>query len=372
MSVNSYLNTPWRIGKFKGNILKRAVPGEVLQREGRQVQMPKNYSNTYVARRFLPYGATATNANTINRFFQDGTGDRTLTMIAANQTSDGVTGTPDAITPQDTTVVIQQYSCLYGFTDQTYDLGEDDIAKESASIVGERVTLVNEQIVYGALNACTNVYYGGTGTSRATVNGALTLNLLRKIAQNLMANHGSMVNTSLKAGPDFGTSAVSAGFSVYAHTDLEPDIRDLPNFIPVEKYASRKPRLRNRFVRTLPLRAVPGSAVCAGRRGRDCRDGPVLDQRDQHRRVPHGCPGQRSLQPDRSARRVVHRPDHAHARPEGQERPARPARLRGCQVVQGRDAGKPRLDGIGKRGPQGAVMTRLGSDPRPTHKENTC
>ena len=64
MSVNSYLNTPWRIGKFKGNILKRAIPSEVLQREGRQVQMPKNNSNTYVARRFMPYGATATDANT--------------------------------------------------------------------------------------------------------------------------------------------------------------------------------------------------------------------------------------------------------------------------------------------------------------------
>ncbi len=285
MSVNSYLNTPWRIGKFKGNILKRAVPGEVLQREGRQVQMPKNYSNTYVARRFLPYGATATNANTINRFFQDGTGDRTLTMIAANQTSDGVTGTPDAITPQDTTVVIQQYSCLYGFTDQTYDLGEDDIAKESASIVGERVTLVNEQIVYGALNACTNVYYGGTGTSRATVNGALTLNLLRKIAQNLMANHGSMVNTSLKAGPDFGTSAVSAGFSVYAHTDLEPDIRDLPNFIPVEKYSSRKPLSdyeigsceRFRFVLSPDLPSVQDAGAAVGATGLYSTSGSNVD-----------------------------------------------------------------------------------------------
>lgn len=241
MSVNSYLNTPWRIGKFKGNILKRAIPSEVLQREGRQVQMPKNNSNTYVARRFLPYGATATDANTINRFFQNGTGDRTLSMIAANTASEGVTTTPDSITPQDTTVVIQQFNCLYGFTDQTYDLGEDDIAKECASIVGERVTLINEQIVYGALNACTNVYYGGTGTSRATVNGGVTLNFLRKIAQNLAANHGMMVNTTLNASGDFGTSAVSAGYVVYAHTDLEPDIRDLPNFIPVEKYASRKP-----------------------------------------------------------------------------------------------------------------------------------
>ena len=134
-----------------------------------------------------------------------------------------------------------ELAAVYGFTDKTYNLYEDDIPKAMIEQVGERVTFVNELIIYGALRACTNAYYGGTGTTIATVNGAISLGLLRKIAKNLQANHGKPVNKMLKASQNFDTSAVSEGYTVYCHTDLEPDIRDLPNFTPVEKYATGTP-----------------------------------------------------------------------------------------------------------------------------------
>jgi N4-gp56 family major capsid protein len=241
MTMQTLTLTPARIGKYKGEILAHAVPLEVLGRAGRQVNFPKNSSDTYVARRWLPYGATATNPNTQNQFFQNATGDRGQAFIQPHQIQEGVTPMPDNIVPLDITVVMQQYGCLYGFTDKVADLYEDDIPKAMIQQVGERVTLVNELIIYGALRASTNVYYGGTGTSVSTVNGGLTLGLLRKIAKNLMANHGTMVTKMLKAGPNYGTDAVAAGFMVYTNTDLEPDIRDLPNFTPVEKYASGTP-----------------------------------------------------------------------------------------------------------------------------------
>jgi len=240
MTMQLYSLNPGRIEKFKGQILAHAMPVEVLGRGGRQVSMPKNNSKTYVARRWLPYGATTTSANTQNRFFQDGTGDRGNVIVQAHLTAEGVTPTPDSITPQDTTVVVQQYSCLYGFTDATYDLYEDDIPKQMIIQIGERVTFVNEMINYGALKAGTNAYFGGTGTTRATVNGGITLGMLRKIARNLMANHAGMVNKQLGASGDFDTSAVEAGYTVYVHTDMRSDIRDLPNFVPVVKYATGK------------------------------------------------------------------------------------------------------------------------------------
>lgn len=241
MAIQTYGLTPGRIDKYKGQILKHAVPRECLSRAGRQVSMPKNNSDTYVARRWLPYGATSTNANTINRFFADADGDRSAAMVQAHQISEGVTPAPDSITPVDITVVIQQYGCLYGFSDKTYNLYEDDIPEAMIKQVGERVTLVNEQINYSQLRACTNQYYGGSGTTIATVNGAFTLGLVRKIVKNLQANHAKPVNSVLKASGDFATAPVPAGYTVYCHTDLEPDIRDIPNFTPAEKYASGKP-----------------------------------------------------------------------------------------------------------------------------------
>jgi N4-gp56 family major capsid protein len=275
--MQTYSSQQARIDKFKGAILRHATPREVLSKMGRQVRMPQNNSKTYVARRWLPYGATSTDANTINRFFADANGDRGNVMVQAHQTQEGVTPPPDSITAQDYSVVIQQYSCLYGFTDQTYDMYEDDVPEAMSKQIGERVNLVNEMIIYGALRACTNQYFGGTGTTIATVNGALTLNLVRKIAQGLMANHADMMNTVLKPSQNFATEAVPPGFTVVCHTDLEPDIRDMPNFTPAERYASGTPMMneigaveRFRFITTPDLPSLQNAGAAQGSTGLYC------------------------------------------------------------------------------------------------------
>lgn len=284
MGMQNFTLTPARIGKFKGQILSHAVPAEVLGRTGRQIPMPKNSSDTYVARRWLPYGATATNGNTQNRFFQDGNGDRGAAIVQAHQIQEGVTPSPDSIVPFDITVVMQQYGCLYGFTDKTANLYEDDIPKAMIEQVGERVTFVNEMIIYGALRACTNQYFGGTGTTIATVNGAITLGMVRKIAKNLQANHGKPVNKVLRASNLYATDPVAEGYTVYCHTDLEPDIRDLPNFVPAEKYASGTPMPgeigkceRFRFITSPDLPSIQNGGAAIGATGLYSTSGTSID-----------------------------------------------------------------------------------------------
>lgn len=284
MAIQAFALTPGRINKFKGEILAHAVPAEVLGRTGRQIPLPRNSSDTYVARRWLPYGATAASATSINAYFQNGTGDRGNAIAQAHQIAEGVTPSPDSIVPQDTTVVIQQFGCLYGFTDKTYDLYEDDIPKAMIEQVGERVTFVNEMIIWGALRACTNAYYGGGGTSVATVSGPITLGLVRKIAKNLQANHAKPVNKVLRAGPNFATDPVAEGFTVYCHTDLEPDIRDLPNFVPAEAYASGTPMQneigkceRFRFVTSPDLPSIQDAGAAIGATGLYSTSGVNID-----------------------------------------------------------------------------------------------
>lgn len=281
MTMQNFALTPGRLNKFKGGILKHAVPQEILSKGGRQVKFPKNSSDTYVARRFLPYGASASSPNT---FFANATGDRGNAMVAAHLTSEGVTSAPESITPQDVTVVMNQYDCLYGFTDKTYDMYEDDIPGAMQEQIGERVTLVNEMIVYGALKACTNQFYGGTGTSRATVNGPLNLGLIRKITKSLQANHAKPVTSVLNASGLYGTDAVAAGFLVYSHTDYEPDIRDLPGFIPCEKYASGKPMPneigkceRFRFITSPDMPALQDAGAAVGATGLYSTTGTNID-----------------------------------------------------------------------------------------------
>jgi N4-gp56 family major capsid protein len=284
MAMQGFNLTPGRINRYKGQILAHAVPLEVLGKTGRQIPMPKNNSDTYVARRWLPYGATATNSSTMNQFFGNATGDRGNTIVQAHQIQEGVTPPPDSIVPMDVVVVIQQFGCLYGFTDKTYDLYEDDIPQAMIEQIGERVTLVNEMIVWGALRGCTNAYYAGAGTSIATVNGGLTLGLIRRIAKNLQANHGKPVNRVLGASQNFGTDPVAEGYTVYCHTDLEPDIRDLPNFIPAEAYASGKPMPneigkveRFRFITSPDLPSIQDGGAAIGATGLYSTTGVSID-----------------------------------------------------------------------------------------------
>ena len=281
MTMQTFALTAGRINKFKGQILKHAVPSEVLSKGGRQVPMPKNSSDTYVARRFLPYGATSAAPNT---FFQNGTGDRGNVIVQAHLTQEGVTPLPESITPMDVTVVVNQYSCLYGFTDKTYDLYEDDIPAAMVEQVGNRITFVNELIIYGALKGCTNQWYGGAGTTRATVAGALTLGMIRKITKSLQANHGKPVTSVLSASAKYETSAVAAGYLVYLHTDLEPDIRDLPGFVPAEKYASGTPMEneigkceRFRFITSPEFPSYQDAGAAVGSLGLQSTTGTSID-----------------------------------------------------------------------------------------------
>jgi N4-gp56 family major capsid protein len=231
MAQFTYGSPAGRINKLKGEILKHAIPEEVLGITGMQKKMPKNSGDNIIYRRYLPFGGAITNANTINRW---------STTAAAHVVAEGVTPTADSLVPQDITVTMQQYGCLYQYTDKTADLYEDDVPMEMKKQTGERMGLVRELVRFGALKAGTNSYYSG-GTTRLTVDEKITLNVLRKVARNLLANHAKQIKQVLAPSPNFNTAPVEAAFLVFVHSDAEADIRDLPGFKHVSEYGQRKP-----------------------------------------------------------------------------------------------------------------------------------
>ena len=230
MAVLNYATNSPRIGKFRAEILEHSVPREVLGIVGKQYQFQENQSDTLVFRRWLPYGGATTNATTINQW---------SVTPSAHQVSEGTPVTPDVITPQDITVQMNQYMCLYQYSDKTAMLYEDDAPAEMKKQTGQRMALLREKIRYGAYQGCTNKFYSG-GTSRATVDQTVGLNFVQKISQNLMGNRGDMITSVLSASPNYGTSAVEAGFLVFCHTDCEYDIRAIPGFKSCAEYGSRK------------------------------------------------------------------------------------------------------------------------------------
>ena len=220
-----------RIGKLKGEILAHAVACEVLGITGQQRTMPKNQGDTVVYRRYLPYGATNADWKTRNR---------PVASAAAHELTEGVTPTADTLTPQDISVAIKEYGCLYQLTNRTVDLYEDDVPAEMKKHCGERIGNVREMIRYGTVKGCTNVFYAGGVSTRAAVAAKITLQLLRKISRNLKANHAKRVTSILAPSANIGTKPIEASYLVFVSTDAEADVRDLAGFTPVAEYGSRK------------------------------------------------------------------------------------------------------------------------------------
>lgn len=231
MAQFEYASPAGRINKLKGEILAHAVPAEVLGMTGMQRAIPKNNGKTVVYRRYLPSGAAATNYNTINR---------PVATPAAHLMAEGVTPSADTMVPQDITVTLNQYGCLYQLTDVVADTYEDDVPAEMKKQCGERIALVREMIRYGVVKACANVSYSG-GSSRDTVDEKITLSLLRRVSRNLQANHAKKVTGILAPSANIATQAVEAAYLVFVHSDAEADIRDLAGFKTVAEYGTRKP-----------------------------------------------------------------------------------------------------------------------------------
>lgn len=275
MSGQNYQSPAQRIAKFKGEILAHAIPKEVLGITGTQRRMPKNSSDTVIYRRWLPYGATAGTASSINQIVTD---------PVAHQTTEGVTPDADSLVPEDRTVQLKQYSCLYMYTDKVAELYEDNIPDEMKTQTGERMGNVREMIRYGALKGCTNKFYAG-GTSRGTVDESVSKNLLRKMTRSIKGNRGSMITSVLAASPNYNTAPVEAGYLVFCHTDLESDIRDLPGFVKCAEYGSRKQVHEceigsvdsYRFVVSPELSSIPNAGAAVGSTGLESTGGVSVD-----------------------------------------------------------------------------------------------
>ena len=275
MSVYSYGNPAGRINKLKGEILSHSIPVETLGITGMQRQIPANKGKTVVYRRYLPYGGSLTNFNTINRWNVDS---------AAHVLAEGVTPTADSLTPQDITVTLNQYGCLYQVTDQTVDTYEDDVPAEMKKQCGERVGLIREMVRYGVIKSGANAYYSG-GSSRSTVAAKLTLTMLRKASRNIQANHAKRITSILAPTPNISSKYVEAAYLVFGNTDVEQDVRDIVGFTPVAAYGSRKPihdqeigSVENfRFITSPELNPYTNAGVAVGATGLYSTGGSNVD-----------------------------------------------------------------------------------------------
>ena len=228
MALATYASPAQRIGRIKGQILKHAIHTSTLEISGEVYKQPVKMGDTVTFRQVVPFGATAAAPNTFS------------TTAAANLIQEGVTPPAENISILDTSVTVQKYGALYGYTERQDSLGEDDVPSWMEEQLGERMGLVRELVYVGALQGCTNRFYSG-GTTRATVASPVTLNLVNRITRNLAGNHAVFMRGVMAASANYGTVSVQKSYLAFGHTNLQQDIEAIPGYKAISDYGSMKP-----------------------------------------------------------------------------------------------------------------------------------
>jgi len=199
-------------------MLSHAEPILVLSKFGQNKPLPKNNANTVKFRRPKPFAVSTT------------------------PLTEGVTPTSQALTYEDVTVPINQYGGVTEITDVVEDLAEDPVLKDASMLSGEQAAETVEMVTYGAIKGGTSVIYDlPAHSARSAVDSPVSLSVLRGAVRALKAARGKPITQMLDGSVKINTTPIEGGYIAFGHTDLEADIRNLPNFIPVSRYGSRKP-----------------------------------------------------------------------------------------------------------------------------------
>ncbi len=227
MVMATYTSTTQRIGRIKGQILKHAIHTSTVEISGEVFNQPVKMGDTVVFRQVVPFGATAAAPNTYS------------TTAAAHLIQEGSTPPSESLVVLDTTVQVQKYGALYGYTEKEDSLGEDDVPGWMTEQLGERLGLVRELIYIGALQGGTNRFYSG-GTTRLTTSQPVTLNLVSRITRSLASNHAKFVRAAVSSSGNYGTVSLQKTYLAFGNTDLQQDIEAIPGYKPVSDYGSMK------------------------------------------------------------------------------------------------------------------------------------
>ena len=245
---------------FVKELMDRGKPYYIFEKFGKSKPLPSNSTKVMSFRRYFLKGDTAwalggTGAEDKFNPYEYWSKDRSddddenqnllfdLTNVspASNRAlTEGVTPAEVDLDYEDITITVAQYGLWSEITDMVADTHDDPVMLEAAKMLGEAAAFLAEKIYYNALLAAANVYYCG-GSSEVTVDETISLDIQRKVVRGLKRNLGKPITSVVKSSPAYGTEPIAASFICVTHTDMEPDIRALPGFVPAEKYGTVSP-----------------------------------------------------------------------------------------------------------------------------------
>jgi N4-gp56 family major capsid protein len=118
------------------------------------------------------------------------------------------------------------------------DFHEDPVLEDAGKNLGEIMAENTEVVRFNTLKAGTVAYYPGTATSRGTVDGPLTVTMLRKAERALKRARARTIGELVAPSVKYGTESVNPAYWVVGHTDCKADIEQLQGFTPAKDYSN--------------------------------------------------------------------------------------------------------------------------------------
>lgn len=248
MPITKYGDISERTGVYAvAGLLKHADPILVLSKFGQTKPIPKNSSQKIKFRRAVPF------------------------KPALTPLTEGVRPESQKMKYEDVETTLKQYGTYTEITDVIEDTHEDEVLKNATMLSGQQAGETMELLTWGAVIGGTNVIYAN-GVQRDQVNTVLSLAKIRQAVRTMMNNRAQKITSILDGSVKVQTRPVEAAFIAVCHTDLEPDIRNLPGFLPVAQYGSRSVVSPNefgtvenvRFVTSALLGPIPDAGGAVG------------------------------------------------------------------------------------------------------------
>lgn len=197
-------------------LLTRALPYLMIEKFGQAKTLPANNTKSVVFRRY----------NALDN------SPRALV--------EGVTPVSQELTHSDVFANLTQYGSIITISDVVLDTHEDAILNEAIDLLAEQAAQMIEKMRFGVMKAGTNVVFAN-GAQRSAVVSPISLNMQRRAVRALKRQNARPITSVVRSTAAYGTENVAPGFVALIHPDCESDVRNLPGFVPAEKYGSLSP-----------------------------------------------------------------------------------------------------------------------------------
>lgn len=158
-----------------------------------------------------------------------------------SEVAEGVNPTSRALTYEYVQKTFEEFAEVFSVTSRQAELGEYNVLMDSKDRLIDLLKRTREKNAWFEYREADNVLYNSTAhSSRAQVNGAITLGRIRVAVRTLTTNRAMLVREMTKGSININTFPVEPAYIGLCHTDCQPDLRNVTGFVVAPKVGGLK------------------------------------------------------------------------------------------------------------------------------------